>query len=105
MSNRDEPTKRVAIFLPPGEWRSYSMGRISAKLWYQSGAVRPSWFLKACKHLEGKGIDPCVRLICIYRDNDLPTIHIVVHLHKLLVLIKPERGFPLTKKVKPAGGD
>jgi mannose-6-phosphate isomerase-like protein (cupin superfamily) len=30
MSNQDKPTKRVGIFLPPGEGRSYPMGRISA---------------------------------------------------------------------------
>src|SRR5262245_2786940 len=30
MSNQDKPTKRIAIFLPPGEGRSYPMGRISA---------------------------------------------------------------------------
>ena len=44
-------------------------------------------------------------LIRIYRDNNLPALHIIVHLHKLLVLVKPERGFPLTREVKPAGGD
>jgi len=30
MSSQDNPTKRAAIFLPPGEGRSYPMGRISA---------------------------------------------------------------------------
>src|SRR5215510_6849198 len=30
MGNQDKPTKRVAIFLPPGDGRSYRMGRISA---------------------------------------------------------------------------
>src|SRR5262245_19038224 len=30
MSKQDQPTKRVAIFLPPGEGRLYPMGRISA---------------------------------------------------------------------------
>ena len=30
MSNQDKPTKRGAMFLPPGEGRSYPMGRISA---------------------------------------------------------------------------
>ena len=30
MSSQDNPTKRVAVFLPPGEGRSYPMGRISA---------------------------------------------------------------------------
>ena len=30
MSSQDSPTKRIAIFLPPGEGRVYPMGRISA---------------------------------------------------------------------------
>jgi mannose-6-phosphate isomerase-like protein (cupin superfamily) len=30
MSSQDNLTKRVAVFLPPGEGRSYPMGRISA---------------------------------------------------------------------------
>jgi mannose-6-phosphate isomerase-like protein (cupin superfamily) len=30
MSSQDSPTKRIAIFLPPGEGRPYPMGRISA---------------------------------------------------------------------------
>ena len=30
MSSQDSPTKRTAIFLPPGEGRPYPMGRISA---------------------------------------------------------------------------
>lgn len=30
MNSQDNPTNRVAIFLPPGEGRSYPMGRISA---------------------------------------------------------------------------
>jgi hypothetical protein len=30
MSDEDKATERVGIFLPPGEGRSYPMGRISA---------------------------------------------------------------------------
>ena len=30
MSSQDSPTKRIAIFLPPGKGRPYPMGRISA---------------------------------------------------------------------------
>lgn len=58
MSIQDSSTKRVGIFLPPGEGRSYPMGRISAVFKAdgdetQSGYSISEWWLEP--HTQGPG--------------------------------------------------
>ena len=58
MNSQDNPTKRVAIFLPPGEGRSYPMGRISAVFKAdgeetQSAYSISEWWLEP--HTQGPG--------------------------------------------------
>src|SRR3954469_1095377 len=58
MSNQDNSTKRVGIFLPPGEGRSYPMGRISAVFKAdgdetQGGYSISEWWLEP--HTQGPG--------------------------------------------------
>ena len=58
MSNQDNSTKRVGIFLPPGEGRSYPMGRISAVFKAdgdetQKGYSISEWWLEP--HTQGPG--------------------------------------------------
>lgn len=58
MSIQDNSTKRVGIFLPPGEGRSYAMGRISAVFKAdgdetQGGYSISEWWLEP--HTQGPG--------------------------------------------------
>ena len=58
MSIQDNSTKRVGIFLPPGEGRSYPMGRISAVFKAggdetQNGYSISEWWLEP--HTQGPG--------------------------------------------------
>ena len=61
MTIQDSSTKRVGIFLQPGEGRSYQMGRISAVFKAdgdetQSGYSISEWWLEP--HTQGPGHTP-----------------------------------------------
>ena len=58
MNGQDSPTKRVAIFLPPGEGRPYAMGRITAVFKADGDATQrqysiSEWWLEP--HTQGPG--------------------------------------------------